>query len=256
MNYFDPQSAAERYAKGRPDFHDNSIARIKDYLQIDTKIGKALDIACGTGLSTQALLSIATEVHGTDISKEMLHLALQQDKIHYAVASAEQQPFADSNFDLITVCSGIHWFNIDQFLSEANRLLKSRGWLILYENHFISEMEGNENFNQWFPDVYLKNFPSPPRNNGYAWTNENLNPKGFNFAAEMIFKNSIAFNREQLILYFTTQSNIIWAVEKKETSYAQAEDWLNKELSLFFGNEDTIKTINYGNWIKFIQHIN
>ena len=220
MNYFDPRSAAERYAKGRPDFHTNSIARIKDYLQIDTKIDKALDIACGTGLSTQALLPIAKEVYGTDTSKEMLRLALQQNKIHYTVAAAEHQPFTDSYFDLITVCSGVHWFNIDQFLSEANRLLKSRRWLVLYENHFISEMEDNENFRQWFPDVYLKKFPSPPRNNGYAWTNENLNPRGFSFATELTFKNPVAFNRRQLILYFTTQSNIIWAVEKKEISYA------------------------------------
>ena len=195
MNYFDPKTAAERYAKGRPDFHDNSITRIKNYLQLNKKIDTALDIACGTGLSTQALLAIATEVYGTDTSKEMLNLALQQDKIHYAIAAAEQQPFADGSFDLITVCSGVHWFNIDQFLSEANRLLKSRGWLVIYENHFISEMEGNENFSQWFPDIYLKKFPSPPRNNDYAWTNDNLHQKNFNFAKELSFKNAVVLVR-------------------------------------------------------------
>ncbi|MBL7709803.1 MAG: methyltransferase domain-containing protein, partial [Chitinophagaceae bacterium] len=71
MNYFDPKTAAERYSKGRPDFHHNTIRHIKEYLQLDKKLDAALDIACGTGLSTKALLEIATTVYGTDISQEM-----------------------------------------------------------------------------------------------------------------------------------------------------------------------------------------
>jgi ubiquinone/menaquinone biosynthesis C-methylase UbiE len=256
LNYFNPKTAAERYSKGRPDFHSNTIKHIKDYLQLDKKLNNALDIACGTGLSTKALLVIATNVYGTDMSQEMLNFALQKDKINYSVASAEQQPFVDGNFDLITVSSGVHWFDIDKFLIEANRLLKSRSWLVLYENHFIAEMVDNDSFTNWFPDVYLKKYPSPSRNNSYAWTNENLTTKNFSFATEETFKNSIVFNKKQLALYFTTQSNIIAAVEKNETTYEQVENWLDKELASFFYNDDTTQTINYGNWIKFIQRAN
>jgi len=169
------------------------------------------------------------------------------------LAPAEQQPFADNFFDLITVSSGVHWFDIDRFLTEANRLLKSKGCLVLYENHFIAEMIGNDNFTHWFPDVYLKKFPSPPRNNSYHWTNENLNPKNFNFIAEEKFKNPVALNKNQLALYFTTQSNIIAAVEKNQTTYEQVENWLDHELASFFENDDATQTINYGNWIKYIQ---
>jgi ubiquinone/menaquinone biosynthesis C-methylase UbiE len=253
MNYFNPKTAAERYSRGRPDFHCITIKHIKDYLHLDQKLYNALDIACGTGLSTKALLEIATNVYGTDASQEMLNVALQPDKIHYSVAPAEQQPFTDNCFDLITVSSGVHWFDIDKFLTEANRLLKNKSWLVLYENYFISEMVGNDNFTNWFPNVYLKKYPSPPRNSNYAWTNENLNPKNFNFITEERFKNSTTFNKKQLTLYFTTQSNIISAVEKNETTYEQVENWLDKELALFFDNENTTQTINYGNWIKFIQ---
>lgn len=253
MNYFDPKTAAERYSKGRPDFHSNTIRHIRNYLHLDKKLNDALDIACGTGLSTQALLEIATDVYGTDISPEMLKLALQPGKINYAVAPAEQQPFADNSFDLITVSSGVHWFDIDKFQVEANRLLKSRSWLVLYENHFISEMVDNDHFADWFPNVYLKKFPSPPRNNAYAWTNENLNPRNFNFIAEERFKNAVMLTKKQLALYFTTQSNIIAAVENNQTTYGQAENWLSQELASFFDDDDTIRTINYGNWIKYIQ---
>jgi ubiquinone/menaquinone biosynthesis C-methylase UbiE len=113
MNYFGPKTSAEKYAKGRPDFHDNIIKRIRDFLRLDVKLEKALDIAWGTGLSTKALLSLATKVYGTDISQEMLNLALHTDKINYSVAPAEHQPFPDNQFDLITVSSGVHWFQID-----------------------------------------------------------------------------------------------------------------------------------------------
>ena len=142
MNYFYSKAAAERYSKGRPDFHGNTIKHIKDYLHLNKKLNNALDIACGTGLSTKALLEIATNVYGTDSSQEMLNFASLHDKIQYSIASAEKQPFANNNFDLITVGSGVHWFNIDRFLMEVNRLLKSKSWLVLYENHFISEKIG------------------------------------------------------------------------------------------------------------------
>jgi ubiquinone/menaquinone biosynthesis C-methylase UbiE len=253
MNYFSPKTAAERYSKGRPDFHSNTIKHIRNYLRLDKKLDNALDIACGTGLSTQALLEIATNVFGTDTSQAMLNFALQPEKIHYSIASAEQQPFIDNNFDLITVSSGVHWFDIDKFLIEANRLLKSKSWLVLYENYFISEMVGNDHFKNWFPDVYLKKFPSPPRNSAYPWTKENLNSKNFNLVTEERFRNAVAFNKKQLSLYFTTQSNIIAAVEKNETTYEQVESWLEKELASFFDDDNTTKTVNYGNWIKYIQ---
>ena len=142
MNYFNPKTVAERYSKGRPDFHSNTIKHIKDYLHLDKKLSNALDIACGTGLSTKVLLEIATNVYGTDASQEMLNFAVQRGKIHYAIASAEQQPFVDNTIDLITVSSGVHWFDIDKFLAEANRILKSKSWLVLYENYFIAEMPG------------------------------------------------------------------------------------------------------------------
>jgi len=229
---------------------------IKIFLHLDNKTDKALDIACGTGLSTKALLEIATEVYGTDASQQMLNFASLTDKINYSCASAEQQPFSDSSFDLITVSSGVHWFEIDKFLIEANRLLKSKSWLVLYENYFISEMVGKDNFTNWFPNVYLKKYPSPSRNDSYSWTNENLNPTNFTLVTEERFKNAIVFNKKQLALYFTTQSNIISAVEKGETTYEHVESWLDKQLASFFDNDDTEQTINYGNWIKFIQRAN
>lgn len=255
MNYFSPKNTAERYAKGRPFFHSNTIEHIRKFLKIDNKLENALDVACGTGLSTNALLDVAENVFGTDISDEMLKLVLNSQKIKYSKASAENLPFGNNYFDILTVSSGVHWFHIDQFLQEANRVLKSKSWLVLYENYFISEMPGVKDFDNWFPNIYLKKYPSPKRNNNYEWTEENLKGKGFNFIKEEKFKNPVEFTKGQLILYFTTQSNITAAVENKLSGYEEIENWLDKELTPFFDN-DQKRTINYGNWIKYLQKIN
>ena len=134
MNYFNPKTAAERYSKWRPDFHSNTIKHIKDYLHLDKKLDNALDVACGTGLSTKALLEIATNVYGTDTSQEMLNLASQPNKIHYSIASAEQQPFADNSFDLLTISFGLR--NVtdkDAALASMFRVLKPGGRLLILE---------------------------------------------------------------------------------------------------------------------------
>ena len=175
------------------------------------------------------------------------------NRIKYSIAPAEHQPFDDNTFDLITVGSGVHWFNIDHFLVEANRLLKSRAWLILYENHFIAEMEGHEDFKTWFYDVYLKKFPYPPRHKDYSRANENLDPKNFDFVKEEKFKNPVSMTRRKLALYFTTQSNVIAAVENNSITYEEADQWLERELVSFYKDDSLSYTIHYGNWIRYVR---
>jgi ubiquinone/menaquinone biosynthesis C-methylase UbiE len=251
MNYFAPRNAAERYAQGRPDVHQLCIDEIGHFLQLEDKLDKALDIACGTGLSTKALLPIAHQVYGTDIAPEMLQYAPHKDIIHYALAPAEQQPFDDQSFDLITVSSGVHWFDIDRFLAEARRLLKRNGWLVLYENYFNAQIQDAEGFKIWHTGYLLK-FPSPPRNNRYDWSNANLHPKGLHYVREFRSLYTQPLTKQQLILYLTTQSNVIARVENGDTSYEAVEAWLNDELSAFFPNTEP-REVGYGNWIKFIQ---
>ncbi len=181
----------------------------------------------------------------------MLKQAPENRRIVYKIALAESQPFPDHEFDIITVGSGVHWFDIDKFLTEAKRLLKNKGWLILYENHFLSEMEGVKEFSDWFPRVYLKEFPSPPRNNNYYWTNENLAARNFTLINEETFKNSVELSKAELILYFTTQSNITAKVENSLSTYRDIENWLDKELTPFFTFKK--RKLIYGNWIKYIE---
>lgn len=252
MNYFAPKQAAERYAAGRPDFHTISISKIHSRLQPEKKLEKALDIACGTGLSSKALLAIAEEVFGTDTSQAMLDQAAEKKRIHYILAKAEEQPFENETFDLITVCSAVHWFNIDSFLKEANRLLKSGAPLVLYDNFFSGSMSGNDAFVNWYTGVYQEKFPPPARNDQYDWSEKNLLSKNFDIENEVHFTNAVLFTLNELVLYLTTQSNVTAQISSGKITYAETEEWLRKNLHPFFTHEERVEEFLFGNWIRFL----
>ena len=73
-----------------------------------------------------------TRVEATDISAEQIEHGIAHPKVHYRVSSAEQTPFADQSFDLITVATAVHWFDQDQFHREVDRVLKSGGVLAVW----------------------------------------------------------------------------------------------------------------------------
>lgn len=255
MNYFIRDSVAKRYAKSRPYFHGLIINRIKSNLGLSTKLEKALDVACGTGLSTLPLLEIANEVHGTDVSEAMLKHALPSESIHYHVASATEQPFGDEEFDLITVSCGIHWFDIDVFLKECRRLLKPGCCLVHYYNFFRGKMDQVPEFEEWFRKRYIPLYPSPPRYHDYPWTQEHVAERGFELLKSEDFDNEVNFNQAELSLYFTSQSNITAALEKLDLSYEEIEEWLKKELEPFWDKPESKGKFFFGNRVRYLKRI-
>ena len=66
--YFTPKTAAQRYKKGRPYHHPNGVTKFLNKLNYPVHL--AVDVACGTGMSTLALAERVDKVIGIDISKE------------------------------------------------------------------------------------------------------------------------------------------------------------------------------------------
>ncbi|SET31022.1 Methyltransferase domain-containing protein [Oceanobacillus limi] len=100
---------------------------------------KALDIATGAGHVAKQLSMYVDTVYATDITKEMLqtashHLADYQN-IHYIIADAENLPFLDRSFDLVTCRIAAHHFlNPQAFIKETSRVLKSGRKFLLIDN--------------------------------------------------------------------------------------------------------------------------
>jgi ubiquinone/menaquinone biosynthesis C-methylase UbiE len=231
MNLFASRSAAERYAQGRPYFHPTVIRRIKERLSLTSPFQRALDVGCGTGLSTNALREIAARVVGVDSSAEMIALGRKDSNIEYRLGNAEYLPFEDREFDLVTVSQAIHWFGKARFMQEARRVIRTAGWLIVYDNYFAGSDNGA--FNAWHQKSYLKKYPSPPR----AWAAfgaDDSAKEGFHLIAHEVLRNTISFSRDGLTEFFASQSNIIAAVEGGQETIDETRAWLKENLRRFF----------------------
>jgi len=163
LNPFDSQSAAERYAQGRPYFHRHVMQRIKAYLSLREPVLWAMDVGCGTGLSTIALKELATHIVGVDASAAMLALTSPDPHITYVVASAEHLPTCGASFDIMTLSSVFHWLAGAAFLAQARHALTPTGHLVIYDNYFLGQMEGQPAFHAWSRDSLRTRYPSPPR---------------------------------------------------------------------------------------------
>jgi SAM-dependent methyltransferase len=227
------------------------IELIGAYLNLGEPVERALDVACGTGQSCMALKSLARRVVGADNSSEMLAAAPADPAIEYVEAPAEQLPFPDEHFNLITVSSAFHWFQRERFLAEANRLLPVAHWLVIYENNFQGgKMKGRPDFSDWFQTEYLAQFPSPPRH-GKPLDDEEAEAAGFRFANRQSYSNDVTFTKEGLAHYLTTQSNIIAAVEEGTWSLDAVCEWLYLHLEPFFAAREAV--FEFGGAICYLQ---
>jgi len=102
-----------------------------------------LDVATGTGDFAFEALSILDpqKIVGVDISQGMLDIAKQKirkrglgDKFEVKLGDSEKLPFADGEFDAVTVAYGVRNFeNLQQGLSDINRVLKPGGKAVVLE---------------------------------------------------------------------------------------------------------------------------
>ena len=156
MNPFGSDGVVGRYGRGRPYHHRRTVARVLG----DSRPGRALDVACGTGLSTRALVELGIPAVGVDVVPAMV-AAARAAGLPVAVAAAEALPVRDASVDLVTVSSGVHWFDPARFGAEAARVLRPGGALLLYE-HAGADLPGEPAYRDWLRGTYLARHPPPP----------------------------------------------------------------------------------------------
>ena len=83
---------------------------------------RAWDCATGNGQVAAVLADYFRDVEATDLSASQLAEAVERPNIHYQVARAEQTPFPDDYFDLITVGQAVHWFDLEAYHREVRRV--------------------------------------------------------------------------------------------------------------------------------------
>ncbi|MBL7856618.1 MAG: class I SAM-dependent methyltransferase [Cyclobacteriaceae bacterium] len=111
----------------------------------------AWDCATGNGQVANYLSKHFKEVQATDISTQQLEVAAQVKNIKYTVCPAEKTPFSLHHFDLITVGQALHWFNLNEFYAEVNRVGKPGSLLAVWGYGLLSV---NADIDELFLDFY------------------------------------------------------------------------------------------------------
>lgn len=112
------------YSKHRPRYPDSLFAYLaslvaEHYLVWD----------CGTG-SGQAAIGLANffeKVIATEPSASQLAHAVRHARVEYRNEAAETSSLEYQSADMITVANAMHWFKLEEFYTEVNRVLKPGG---------------------------------------------------------------------------------------------------------------------------------
>jgi ubiquinone/menaquinone biosynthesis C-methylase UbiE len=233
-NPFDARSVAQRYGKGRHYFHPLAIERIRQRLSLTRKVERALDVGCGTGFSSRALLEIAEQVDSIDASRWMLEAAYDHPRIRYHQMLAEKLDFPDGSFDLITMSQVVHWTNVTEPLQEAFRVLKPDSFVVIYDDYFLWGAEAEAPFVKWFRARFKNRFPQPPRNMLPLNAHGEFTPEGFAFAGYEEYSHPESLTMNKLVEHLITQSTVICAVDQAGESLEDAVQWLESELRAFY----------------------
>ncbi len=122
-----------------------------------------LDVATGTADLALAIAKTigASEVEGIDISNEMLNVGREKVKkaglervIRLNEGDSEKIPFADNNFDAVSVAYGVRNFeHLEQGLSEMYRVLKPNGRVVVLEFSRPTAFPLKQLFNFYFKNI-------------------------------------------------------------------------------------------------------
>ena len=188
------------YARSRPRLHER-IVELADL----PHCRRALDIGCGSGLSTRALTAIAPKRIGIEPVEAMVQVAPQIDAgAAFIHGNAETLPFADNTFDLLTAAGSLNYIDLNRFFPEARRVLAQNGILFVYD---FSQPRDS-----WFTD-FITRYPSPP---GHA---RKLDPdilatlaSGLQITTANSFDLALAMSPAAYVDYAMTETNVAHAI--------------------------------------------
>jgi SAM-dependent methyltransferase len=103
----------------------------------------AWDCACGSGQATLPLAGRFDSVIGTDASARQIAAAPSHPKVTYRVAGAEHSGLDTASVDLITVAQSLHWFDLELFYREVERVLSETGVLAVW-SYGVLHVDGGD----------------------------------------------------------------------------------------------------------------
>lgn len=135
--------------------------------------------------------------------------------------------------------------------TRLDRVLRSRGWLVIYDSFFSANLHGSPGFKPWFTSTYLARFPTPPRNNRPP-DNQSAEQAGFQLLKQEKYTNVVFFDQERLVNYLLTQTNVIAAIERGSWTLDEVRAYLTAKVSSYFPSPAP-QAFDFGGPIIFLR---
>ena len=103
---------------------------------------RALEVGCGTGLFLERVARSGAEVHGMDLSADLLAKARLRvgglPNVHLYRGDAHRMPFPEGRFDAVYGSSVLHHLDLAASLAEAHRVLRRGGGIVFTEPNLFN----------------------------------------------------------------------------------------------------------------------
>jgi ubiquinone/menaquinone biosynthesis C-methylase UbiE len=156
---------SHRYGRGHILENIDDISEALRGIEL-SRASKVLDVATGGGHTGLYLASLGHQVTLSDIAQPMLDRAQRaaQERgltVETRQHPAEDFPYADATFDLVTCRVAPHHFSSpNDFIKETARVLKTQGWFLLIDGSVEDDQSEAE---EWLHQVEKLRDPSHHR---------------------------------------------------------------------------------------------
>ncbi len=225
---------AEGYANRRPPIHARVIELLKERLGLNNAFEHAVDVGCGSGLSTRALAAIARQRIGIEPVESMLQWAPKvAPGAAFVAGAAESLPIRSGSVDLITAAGCLNYADIDAFFSEAARVLCGDGMVAVYDFSPGRLFGDSRELADWF-DSFMLRYPRAP-DGAKTLTPDSFHVAGFDAAFRELFEIALPYDRASYADYILTETNVAHAVQTG-TPEADIRSWCLETLAALFGH--------------------
>ena len=135
--YRDPKGYAKSYEGISPDAHFFNM-RLKRVSELIPELsgGKVLDVGCGPGLISAAIIGKGADYYGVDVSSQMVEECIrrygQGGRYMFSEGRGEELPFIDSYFDLVLCLGALEYMqDVETVIKELSRVVKKNGYVIV-----------------------------------------------------------------------------------------------------------------------------
>jgi len=231
-DYF--SGVAGEYALFRPVYPGD----LYDWLiPLCSKKETAWDAGTGNGQVAVQLSRSFQKVYASDASQAQIAHATKSDNIEYGVYPSETTPSPSRSIDLITVGQALHWFDLNAFWKEVQRVAAPGAVLACWTyTHPVFEEEGLMDVLKAF---YAEVYPYWPSERAYVEAHYDTIPFPFELISEIKLDMNYSFNLYSLMAYLRTWSSVQSYLKKNKTDpLVGFEENLRKE----WGNSQQIRT--------------